>query len=326
MQMLYVPLLSGKYKNCTSCFQIVYLVHFSDVFDDSSDLDEDDDAPEVADEDPLEPDVDLPSGIYVRSTQKKNSCFFCYKRVKVLWRHIKTSHPDEDEVRELLKVKDTSEKTRKISLLRYRGNFEHNKRVKEKGRGELIVGRQTSDQYKAADFLPCPHCLQYVLRSALKRHRIKSCLVSRGRSDEEGTKRIVFDSMLLTNEVGKSGRDAFEAEILSRMTDGEVKRTIYNDPLIMKFGSTLHEKLGVRGFNQISQRLRAIASFLQLSTVGTMMGLIAPVIFCKLVKDFWTIRGVEPRFFGLALQCSTSELYRPSTFNELSAEFYPDYS
>ena len=77
--------------------------------------------------------------------------------------------------------------------------------------------------------------------------------MSRSSNDgDEGTKSIVFDTFLLMNEVGRSGYDSFETEILSRMTDGVVKDTIYNDPLVMKFGAILHEKLGVRGFNNIS--------------------------------------------------------------------------
>ena len=87
----------------------------------------------------------------------------------------------------------------------------------------------------------------------VKRHRVNNCLVSRSSNDgDEGTKSIVFDTFLLMNEVGRSGYDSFETEILSRMTDGVVKDTIYNDPLVMKFGAILHEKLGVRGFNNIS--------------------------------------------------------------------------
>lgn len=44
----------------------------------------------------------------------------------------------------------------------------------------------------------------------------------------------------------------------------------------MKFGSILHEKLGERGYNTISQRLRTIASFLQISQVKSMTDMIMP--------------------------------------------------
>ena len=141
--------------------------------------------------------------LHSRRSQKEELCLLL-QEVRVLWRHMKTCHPDEDEVRELMKVDDTSEKAKKISLLWYRGNFEHNKRVKGNDPGEL--GGEMTISTKHIDFLPCPHGLQYALRSGIKRHRVKNCLdsVSRGwgSSDEEGTKRIAFDSILITNEMG----------------------------------------------------------------------------------------------------------------------------
>lgn len=64
--------------------------------------------------------------------------------------------------------------------------------------------------------------------------------------------------------------------MLSRMADGEVKDIISRDPLIMQFGAIQHDKLGKRRFSNISQRLRAIASFLQASKHSNMMEFIAP--------------------------------------------------
>ena len=110
----------------------------------------------------------IPTGVYVLDRNKRNSCLYCTRKVRLLWRHMKTCHRDEDDVRQIMVCED-AEKGRKITLLRFKGNFEHNKRIQAKGKGELIVGRRAAGDYKASDFLPCPHCLQYILRSDLKK-------------------------------------------------------------------------------------------------------------------------------------------------------------
>ena len=60
------------------------------------------------------------------------------------------------------------------------------------------------------------------------------CLVAKGESAsaEHGTKSIVFERLLLMNEVGDSRYETFKSEILSRMNDGPVNDTIYKDPHI----------------------------------------------------------------------------------------------
>ena len=231
---------------------------------------------------------------YISREGKRNSCHFCRKKVAVLWRHIKTAHAEEDEVIQINACTDMTEKNRRLSLLRYRGNFEHNKRVIQKGRGQLIVGRRSVNaQYTASDFLPCPHCLVFVLRFDLHRHRSKYCLVRHNTDQAEGTKDLVYESQLLMNDSGHSNYSKFESEILSRMTDGQVKQTIRNDGLIMKFGSMLHEKLGGRGFNTISQRLRAIASFLQLTSVKDMSSLLAPEHIDEAIRCAKVLGGLD---------------------------------
>ena len=62
----------------------------------------------MEEEEPIE--MKAPSGVYIREGNNRNGCFFSFKRVRVLWRHMKTRHSDETEVREILACKETSEK------------------------------------------------------------------------------------------------------------------------------------------------------------------------------------------------------------------------
>ena len=92
------------------------------------------------------------------------------KKDALLWRHQKTAHTDETEITDI-NTTSQAEKT-KISLLRFRGNFEHNKVVLKRGYGEMIVGRRPASGglYRANDFIPWPRCLIFILRADVEPH------------------------------------------------------------------------------------------------------------------------------------------------------------
>lgn len=210
-----------------------------------------------------------------------------------MWRHLKTAHAEEEEVRDITKCLDTTEKNKKLTLLRYKGNFENNKRSKARGYGEIIVARRSvSFPYAAADFIPCSLCLGYVLRADLRQHRVKHCLVASDSKEDLGLKDLVHDSMVLLGEVGHRYH-VFEEQVLSRMSEGPIKDQIRRDELIMRFGSMLHEKLGVRGFHNISQRLRSIALFLQQSNQESMNAFLSPENIDEAIRCGKEVGGLE---------------------------------
>ena len=107
------------------------------------------------------------SDVSRRRYDKRNSCLFCSKQLAKIGRHILSVHKNEPEVIKILATNKTSERRTKLSILRQRGNFHHNVKVKKVG-GVLNVLRRPSDTVTSHDeYLPCLNCLAFVKKNVL---------------------------------------------------------------------------------------------------------------------------------------------------------------
>ena len=99
--------------------------------------------------------------------RKRNYCLFCEKACTQIIRHFKISHSKEKEVKEFLEVKKSSSKEeylRKLQILKFRGNYNHNMKVIQENRGYFVVSRRPSEKsVKHTDFVSCPFCFIFVL-------------------------------------------------------------------------------------------------------------------------------------------------------------------
>ena len=220
------------------------------------------------------------------------------QKVAVLWRHQKTQHPDEEEVRQILNTSSEVDRNKKINLLRFRGNFENNKIILKRGHGELIVGRRPAGEpYGVDDFMPCPRCLIFIIRADLKFHLRNGCLLKDETADVTiTTKKAAYSSKaLLDGEENAAAAQfpEFHAHVLARMNDDDIKVIVSRDELIMKFGALLYEKLGDRGFANISQRLRPVASVVHESSLETMSSLLSPENIDEAVRCAQVIGGLD---------------------------------
>lgn len=83
-------------------------------------------------------------------------------------------HSNEPAVAKILaKPKKSQERKGMWTLLRNRGNFEHNIKALMTG-GSLIVDRRPSQEKPVDDFLPCPYCLAFIVKDDIWRHT-KNC-------------------------------------------------------------------------------------------------------------------------------------------------------
>ena len=114
-----------------------------------------------------------------RVYDKLHFCLYCGKGYQRIARHIQNIHHDEDEVKCLKKL-NSKEKSLKLDELRGRGDFHKNMKVLRTG-DELVVWRRPSPEMivKATDYLPCEHCLIFVTKAELWRHR-KKCPLKKG--------------------------------------------------------------------------------------------------------------------------------------------------
>ena len=132
--------------------------------------------------------VSGPSIFYRPATSTKvydtvNACLFCPKLIKQkMRRHLIKKHQSETAVAEAMAGSRNQQDT-KFTLLINRGNFQHNLRVLEDGKGEILLKRRPGrSAIPIGRFLPCPGCFAFMLRTDLHQHQV----VCPGSSEDEG--------------------------------------------------------------------------------------------------------------------------------------------
>ncbi|XP_069031683.1 uncharacterized protein [Embiotoca jacksoni] len=110
-----------------------------------------------------------------RRWDKKHYCVFCRRPQVKIARHLLRKHGEQQEVVAASALPPGS-KQRHLLLehLRCRGNYLHNIEVIRQGSGEIVPWRQPSEDVDARNYLPCPLCLGFFLRSDLWKHQV-SC-------------------------------------------------------------------------------------------------------------------------------------------------------
>ncbi|KAG7232364.1 hypothetical protein INR49_008932 [Caranx melampygus] len=107
-----------------------------------------------------------------RRWDKKHYCVFCRRPQVKIARHLLRKHADQQEVMAASTL-PTGSKQRHLLLehLRCRGNYLHNIEVIRQGSGEIVPCRQPSEEVDVRNYLPCPLCLGFFLRSDLWKHQ-----------------------------------------------------------------------------------------------------------------------------------------------------------
>ncbi|XP_038062636.1 uncharacterized protein LOC119733132 [Patiria miniata] len=195
-----------------------------------------------------------------RRWDKPQFCPFCMTPQKKLPRHLATDvHKDEPQVQQWLATEDPKERAKHLTLMRNYGNFLHNAKVLEEGKGSLIVVYRPAYTVSSMDYLPCTNCFGYFAQSDLWKHKC-----SQAADDEEPTKKKrktglrTASRMLLPSIPGVSKRTH---EILSSMKSDAIGRLVRSDQLIGKFAEKLTKKHGHSKDQEgyIRQRLREVA-------------------------------------------------------------------
>ncbi len=109
---------------------------------------------------------------YVRSYEKRQACLYCGLLVAKAARHLKAIHLEEEDVKVAVNrekhARAGNKRTLDFEKLRLKGNFYHNMTVINTGEGNLIVLHNPphGQESKASDYLPCPLCLGFFVKSA----------------------------------------------------------------------------------------------------------------------------------------------------------------
>ena len=215
--------------------------------------------------------VTLSAGETSIAKTKGHVCIFCGKLQQKLQRHQRRQHKTEAEVAAAMSLPEGSEKQiLAFEKLRHQGDYHHNCDVLALGQGELIVVRAPKEKNPDPEsFLPCPHCLGFFKREELWRHR-QTCPHRPNEDKKKWTKvqqeaaTLLPTSFLSTKGVNKTFHDT----VLSCMKNDDISNVARKDQLIVKFGSSVFDKVGSKNANDVSQRMRQLARLLILLRDG----------------------------------------------------------
>ncbi|XP_044040966.1 uncharacterized protein LOC122870667 [Siniperca chuatsi] len=126
-----------------------------------------------------------------RARDKRHYCLYCGQSDLKMARHLQRNHMEIQDVAYAFSFPSGS-KDRKVLLeqLRNKGDFKHNTKVLEKGRGQIVTWRQPSDEVSVKDYLPCQYCYGMFAKKVLRKHhctcRSKTCVTE----DKKTRKRV----------------------------------------------------------------------------------------------------------------------------------------
>ena len=104
---------------------------------------------------------------------RKAYCFICKDFKTKLTRHFQSVHKEHPKIKPLLSL-DTTERNKGLELIKNKGTHEHNCQVLDKGVGDFIVLKKPNDTLaKPSDYIFCPFCFKYVLKTSLSGHETK---------------------------------------------------------------------------------------------------------------------------------------------------------
>lgn len=234
-----------------------------------------------------------------RKWDRKNVCLYCSEPKAKLPRHFVEKHSNELLVAKFSSLPKRS-KDRKILLaeMTNKGNFIHNSKVLESGRGVIIPFKRPSQKQKVSinEFSPCEYCLGFFIKTDLWKHQ-KNCH-SKPKDDKRILNRSVKARSALLLPVCGSGNEKLR-DILATMNDDEVTHIVRKDPLILHYGEKLL-KVGNEQHNRhfISQKMRELGRFLQKiiemeKSVLSLDQAIAPGRFLKNVDAVKALAGYD---------------------------------
>lgn len=204
-----------------------------------------------------------------RVYDKRQACLFCGETFSKLSSHLENKHSDEKEVAEVLAKKKGEPRKLGWMKLRNLGNFHHNIKVLEEGRGNLIVDRRPKKNEDSSNFMPCPSCLGFFKSTELWKHR-KSCLFAHTcktnnyqSSDSDEQKKICMikkESMHLLQGAMEPRVDKEFIHLLSTMKSDKITETVKHDRGLMHLGTTKLKKVGLSRSANVRQKTQGIVA------------------------------------------------------------------
>ena len=204
-----------------------------------------------------------------RKWDKYHFCMYCNKKYSKLARHLEDVHGEEMEVSRVAALKPDRQKDNKdairkkeeerkrlFSIVRKRGDFNHNCQVLKDGKGTFIPEWRPSKPVAHTEYLFCEFCLGAYHKRKLKKHMVRCTEKPDGLKIGRNVQSLA--SMFLYTPDCAS--DALKL-ILDKMLVDDVSRCVKSDPTIIKYGNKMCSKLRLEGDQQhhISNKMRELA-------------------------------------------------------------------
>ncbi|KAJ3650275.1 hypothetical protein Zmor_021973 [Zophobas morio] len=204
-----------------------------------------------------------------RVYDKKHVCYFCYKSIGKITRHLIIMHSKEIEVARLLSLdaKSAERKEGFLCILRA-GDYYHNIEVLTSRKGNLILSRRPNDKdsllYKK--YGPCPNCLGFFLISNLWHHIKyncpKKCALNHSTQDKSVSRRDVRgESYALLGQHLNVSTD-FVRHILGNLKNDDIGTLCKEDEVIVKYGCMMYEKYTSQQHEYVRQSMRQLSRLL----------------------------------------------------------------
>jgi hypothetical protein len=201
------------------------------------------------------------SKMQVGNYTKKQCCVFCKALVSKIGRHLEDVHTEEPEVCAFMAFKMKSkEKMKRMTLLRNRGNFNHNIEVLKTGEGSIICAKRPTTETSYQQFYPCPSCLAFYSRHELWRH-VRTCPFRSARPNEK-VEDVLSDSRSMLLNIKTN--DPRLAKLMSNMRADKVYDIISDDILIRSYAIFLLDAHAGDADKHIRQKLRQLGTLVLL--------------------------------------------------------------
>jgi hypothetical protein len=175
-----------------------------------------------------------------KEASRVNFCFFCDEKETHIARHFYRRHHDEMKVARAMSFPvKSAPRLALLDELRNLGNEKHNHQVILEKRGTLVPVRRSRVVHVTEDYLPCIYCHRLFLKTELLKHRAR-CHCVADADNSRLSRRYARATAQVSMFGPKSLTNDFRSNILERMINDEVHRTILQDRLILRFGQGMY--------------------------------------------------------------------------------------
>ena len=221
-----------------------------------------------------------------RVQNQKHACLVCGKMVMHIGDHIKI-HKGVKEVDEILAHKENKKPASKDQptadagkkkkrayiprlslqeLYRNRGDHRHNMAVLRDKKGELIVSRRPTRNFKSSDFGPCPKCYLWLTKINLPKH-IEKCVAGNKDDVVKTASHLAADSDIIADRIPIKIGAEMKKHVLGRMRndDAGIYHAVKGDALILMLGRFWWRRSKGHDLNRrryVSEKMRRAARLL----------------------------------------------------------------